>query len=128
MNTQRNNNLLGLFFVLFCLVTASAFQQKSTPCLSSLTASSPLARSYVLLSSMPPNYDDNEFDAPPQSIPKLKLPTPSMPEIDVKESLKKFAILGVTVLVFLAIQKGGLILSDIFTPELSEEQVSNFRL
>ena len=135
----RNSLLQGFLILALWFESTSGFQQNTI----SLRASSltPLAKQngpVVLFLNTPPNYDDNEFDPSPsggeqqpaQSIPKLKIPKPSLsvPEIDFKETLKKVAVLAVTVLAFLAIQKGGLILSEVFTPELSEEQVRNFVL
>jgi len=151
MTMQRRNLLRGTLLLALCFEAVSGFQQCALSVRSSsLTplskGNSPVVR---FLSSPPPQYDENEFDSTPyggadnysssvdqpdalpaQSIPKLKIPKPSLsvPEIDIKETLKKVALLVLTVLAFIAIQKGGLILSEIFTPELSEEQVKNFVL
>jgi hypothetical protein len=144
MNLQRNNNnnnnnsLSFLLFVAVCLGAASGFQHNALPLRLSSIATTTAVREQpvtILRLNTPPQYDDedNEFDPSPlpaEGIPKLKLPTPSlsMPEIDFKEVLKKFGILAGTVIAFLAIQKLGLMASEIFTPELSAEQVRDFRL
>ncbi|VEU34451.1 unnamed protein product [Pseudo-nitzschia multistriata] len=144
MTSQRNSMLRGLLLLVLCTTTASGFQ-KSALSSRSPTFAQPAksnGQSVVLFLNTPPNYDDNDFDATPsggfdqqqdlpaQSIPKLKIPKPSLsvPEIDFKETLKKIAVLAVTVGAFIAIQKGGMILAETFTPELSEEQVRNFVL
>jgi hypothetical protein len=145
MNIQRNNNKKNsqvfLLLVAVCLGVASGFQRHNALSPLRLATPTPVAgREPVMILNLntPPQFDedyDNEFDPSPQpipaeGIPKLKLPTPklSMPEIDFKEVLKKFGVLAGTVIAFLAIQKLGLTLSEIFTPELSAEQVRDFRL
>ena len=136
MNIQRKNSSQAfLLFVAVCLGVASGFQHNALPPLR-LATTTAIREPVILNLNTPPQFDedyDNEFDPSPipaEGIPKLKLPTPnfSMPEINFKELLIKFGILAGTVIAFLALQKLGLTLSEIYTPELSAEQVKDFRL
>eukprot|EP00536_Pseudo-nitzschia_multiseries_P015141 jgi/Psemu1/311768/fgenesh1_kg.828_\ len=147
MTMQRKSLIQGALLLALCFEAISGFQQSALSRHSSSLATPLATRSSSSSSSNNSPvvrflYDDNDFDATPrggvddldplpaQSIPKLKIPKPSLslPELDFKETLKKVALLGVTVLAFVAIQKGGMILAETFTPELSEEQVRNFVL
>jgi hypothetical protein len=157
MKLKGNNSSSQAFLLLVavCLGAALGFQQQSTLPLRPPSAASPQhsvrsrrQQPVVLFLNTPPQfpqYDDDEFDVTPfetassnsnepqpiepQGIPKLKLPTPNLqlPELDFKEVLKRFAALAVTVIAFLAIQKLGLLASEIFTPELTAEQVRNYQ-
>ena len=64
------------------------------------------------------------------SLPKLQIPKLSMPkfEIDFKEELKKIGVVVATVIAFVVIQKVGLLVSGIVTPELSPEDIAKFEL
>mmetsp|Transcript_40096 Transcript_40096/g.45807 ORF Transcript_40096/g.45807 Transcript_40096/m.45807 type:complete len:127 (+) Transcript_40096:3-383(+) len=90
----------------------------------------------VLNLSMPPqfpnnNNDENENNLSPTQLPKLKLPSLpsfSMPEIDTEALVKKVGVAAATILAFVLIQKVGLYVSEIVTPELTAEEVREFRL
>mmetsp|Transcript_38745 Transcript_38745/g.44633 ORF Transcript_38745/g.44633 Transcript_38745/m.44633 type:complete len:150 (-) Transcript_38745:280-729(-) len=91
----------------------------------------------VLNLSMPPqfpnnNNDENDTNLSPTQLPKLKLPSLptsfSMPEIDTEALLKKIGVVAATILAFVLIQKVGLYVSEIVTPELTAEEVREFRL
>mmetsp|Transcript_21631 Transcript_21631/g.44478 ORF Transcript_21631/g.44478 Transcript_21631/m.44478 type:complete len:124 (+) Transcript_21631:78-449(+) len=123
MSILRNNiGSILLLFVAVCLGATEGFQP-----ISSALSTKPSVR--FELNEMPPQYDERDFEVD-EGIPKLKIPEPklSMPEFDFKEVLKKLAVLGATVLAFVAIQKLGLAASEVFTPELSPEQVRDFQL
>ena len=71
-----------------------------------------VAPSFLNLSSQPP---------PEKQGGGFQLP-------EIPDTVKKVGALAATVLAFVIIQKVGLELSDIFTPELSPEQVRDFEL
>ena len=85
----------------------------------------------IFLNTPPPQqqYDEDDFEVE-GGIPKLKIPKPSLsvPEFDFKEVLKRVAALAATAAAFVAIQKLGLAASEVFTPELTAEQVRDFKL
>ncbi len=123
------NNLNPILVLLFavCLGATAGFQPTS----SLLVLSKPFTqRTQTLKNSQPPQYDDREFEVDAEGIPKLQIPKPKLavPEFDFKEVLKRLAALGATVIAFVAIQKLGLAASEVFTPELSPEQVRDFQL
>ena len=143
MQIQRNNSrAILLSFCILSLGVVSGFQHNMRP--SSSLSQMPVRKTVNLHLNTPPQYDDDDFDSSPfgeptmdneqplpdTGIPKLKLPTPSfdMPELDFKEILIRFASLVATVVAFAAIQKLGLMASEVLTPELTAEQVKDFRL
>lgn len=135
-----------LIVLLLCVRTVSSFQPAPIR-ISTLRADACSTTSSIILgfSAPPPfpNDDDplldknnNSNDDEPlipigqQSIPKLKLPTLSLPTFDVsiEEIGAKIGYLLATVITFVVIQKVGLLVSGIVTPELSEEDIRNFKL
>lgn len=128
MSILRNN----IFFLLVAvfLGAASGFQPSArSP--AALTTSSRQQSVKVFLNTPPPQqqYDEDDFEVE-GGIPKLKIPKPSLqvPELDVKEVLKRVAALALTAAAFVAIQKLGLAASEVLTPELTAEQVRDFKL
>ena len=119
------SNLLLIVMAVFLGVT-SGFQQRAPA--SALSRRQPMK---LHLNTPPPQnqYDEDDFEVQ-EGIPKLKIPQPklSVPEFDFKEVLKRVAALAATVAAFVAIQKLGLAASEVFTPELSAEQVRDFTL
>ena len=136
MNSQKI--LVVAVLVMTIIGTVLSFQpQQQHHCSSSSSRSTRAAprspKSVIVALNLS---DDNNNDNKPQlgddvGIPKLKLPplpSLSMPEIDGKETLKKVGVLAATILAFVIIQKVGLLVSDVYTPELSAEQVRDFQL
>ena len=129
---RKNNNILLLLVALF-LGVASGFQQSArSPAMASVREIRRQHQPTIVLhlNTPPPQYDaDDDFEVQ-EGIPKLKIPKPSlsMPEFDFKEVLKRVAALAVTLAAFAAIQKLGLAASEVFTPELTAEQVREFKL
>jgi hypothetical protein len=128
--------LLLAVLVMTIIGTVLSFQlqqQHCSSCSRSARAAPRSSKSIIVALNL--SDDNNNNNEPRQGddvgIPKLKLPSLpslSMPEIDGKESLKKFGVLAATIIAFVIIQKVGLMLSDIYTPELSAEQVRDFKL
>mmetsp|Transcript_27008 Transcript_27008/g.30350 ORF Transcript_27008/g.30350 Transcript_27008/m.30350 type:complete len:151 (-) Transcript_27008:132-584(-) len=116
-----------------CSLTSSRGTSTST----GITPTTPGVVVVVLNLSMPPqfpnnNNDENDTNLSPTQLPKLKLPSLptsfSMPEIDTEALLKKIGVVAATILAFVLIQKVGLYVSEIVTPELTAEEVREFRL
>ena len=61
------------------------------------------------------------------SLPKLQIPRLSMPKLDIID-FQKVGVVVATGIVFVAIQKIGLLVSGVVTPELSAEDIQNFEL
>ncbi len=119
------SNILFLLVAVF-LGAVSGFQPSArSPAVVTTTTSK------LFLNTPPPQqpYDEDDFEVE-GGIPKLKIPKPSLsvPEFDFKEVLKRIAALAATVAAFVAIQKLGLAASEVFTPELTAEQVRDFKL
>lgn len=140
MKLPGNNSpkvLLLAVLLMTIIGTVSSFQQQQQHCYttSSCSRSTKSPKSIIVALNLSDDNNSNNDNKPQQGddvgVPKLKLPSLpslSMPEIDGKESLKKFGVLAATIIAFVIIQKVGLIVSDIVTPELSAEQVKDFRL
>mmetsp|Transcript_5591 Transcript_5591/g.6499 ORF Transcript_5591/g.6499 Transcript_5591/m.6499 type:complete len:140 (-) Transcript_5591:224-643(-) len=135
---RHSNPSQLLLVLLLSLRTASSFQPAPISISSSRADACSTTSPIILGFSAPPpfpNDDDMNDDEPlivigQQSIPKLKLPTLSMPTFDVsiEEIGAKIGYLLATVIAFVVIQKVGLLVSGIVTPELSEEDIRNFKL
>eukprot|EP00535_Pseudo-nitzschia_heimii_P006213 CAMPEP_0197187056 /NCGR_PEP_ID=MMETSP1423-20130617/15143_1 /TAXON_ID=476441 /ORGANISM="Pseudo-nitzschia heimii, Strain UNC1101" /LENGTH=149 /DNA_ID=CAMNT_0042638535 /DNA_START=9 /DNA_END=458 /DNA_ORIENTATION=+ len=148
MRIQGDNSLALFLLAAFSVGVVSGFQHTVRPLRTTphttISVTAAVRSPMILRLNTPPqyDYDDDDFDATPfgdstggepplptQGIPKLKLPTPSfsMPEIDFKDVLKRVAALAVTAVAFVVIQKLGMAASEIFTPELTAEQVKNYQ-
>ena len=129
------NFLILAVLVMTIIGTVLSFQPQQQHCSSSSrsTRAAPLSPKSIIVAL---HLSDDNNDNKPQlgddvGIPKLKLPplpSLSMPEIDGKETLKKVGVLAATIIAFVIIQKVGLLVSDVYTPELSAEQVRDFKL
>lgn len=121
------SNIVFLIIAVF-LGAVSGFQS-SARSQAVLTTATTTTR--IFLNTPPPQqqYDEDDFEVE-GGIPKLKIPKPSLsvPEFDFKEVLKRIAALAATAAAFVAIQKLGLAASEVFTPELTAEQVRDFKL
>ena len=108
--------LLLLIDSTFCFQKQYGTIRKST---TTITKKTPIV--VVVNLSMPPqfpNEDENEN----------KLLSFSMPEIDTEALLKKVGVVAATILAFVLIQKVGLYVSLNVLPELTAEEVREFRL
>mmetsp|Transcript_59988 Transcript_59988/g.70087 ORF Transcript_59988/g.70087 Transcript_59988/m.70087 type:complete len:142 (+) Transcript_59988:127-552(+) len=134
----------SLLFLLLLLRTASSFQFKYTSNFPTSTQKQRFKSNTVLLFLEPGRYF-NEDELEPmepepiepeptmiatQGVPKPRIPKISIPKFEIdKESIaKKFGAVVATVLFFVIVQKVALLASGIITPELSPEDISNFRL
>ena len=80
----------------------------------------------VRLSQFPPPGDDfNEKSSPPSTQEEGDVPEKASP---IKEIGFKIVVLAATVGAFVIIQRLGLSLSETLTPELSAEDIANFKL
>ena len=135
MNSPKFLLLAVLVMTIIGTVLSFQPQQQQQHCSSSSrsTRAAPRSTKSIIVAL---NLSDDNNDNKPQlgddvGIPKLKLPplpSLSMPEIDGKETLKKVGVLAATIIAFVIIQKVGLLVSDVYTPELSAEQVRDFKL
>ena len=135
MNSPKFLLLAVLVMTIIGTVLSFQPQQQQQHCSSSSrsTRAAPLSPKSIIVAL---HLSDDNNDNKPQlgddvGIPKLKLPplpSLSMPEIDGKETLKKVGVLAATIIAFVIIQKVGLLVSEVYTPELSAEQVRDFKL
>ncbi|OEU10801.1 hypothetical protein FRACYDRAFT_220081, partial [Fragilariopsis cylindrus CCMP1102] len=133
MNSPKFLLLAVLVMTIIGTVLSFQPQQQQQHCSSSSrsTRAAPLSPESIIVAL---HLSDDNNDNKPQlgddvGIPKLKLPplpSLSMPEIDGKETLKKVGVLAATIIAFVIIQKVGLLVSEVYTPELSAEQVRDF--
>lgn len=131
---------MTILVLLLLLQTASSFRLAPlSP--STIIPSSQRSKASIILSlgGPPDPWDDEKgpLDVEPMTdegqgmgIPKLQVPKLSVPkfDIDIKDITKKLGVVALTVAAFVAIQKIGLIVSGVVTPELSLEDIQNFNL